>query len=217
MLFRNKECLLLKIKKISVLNYQENERSSKQLRMLKKYCAGQVEWVTGIFLLLFLAIVLCTQFQVDMYRSCALYLEDALAASNLASAVIDLEEYGLSHNIRIAEPMKAFERYCEAVRKNLDLDDNWECSNTHMISGKVDIADYIVYNVKDNQVTAYRIGMDGQQQEWQGMLGSVTAPNGVLIEATSIYSEIKFPIEGFLGLTVEAHKGKLVDIVSNGL
>jgi hypothetical protein len=36
------------------------------------------------------------QLQVALYRESAMYMEDALALSNLASAVIDIEEYGIT-------------------------------------------------------------------------------------------------------------------------
>ncbi len=52
--------------------------------------SGQVSWVLGLFLILFLAILLYMQLQLAMYKASARYLEDALALSNLASAVIDI-------------------------------------------------------------------------------------------------------------------------------
>ena len=41
--------------------------------------SGQVSWVLGLFLILFLAILLYMQLQLAMYKSSARYLEDALA------------------------------------------------------------------------------------------------------------------------------------------
>ena len=35
-----------------------------------------------------------------------------------------------------------------------------------------------------------------------------------MIEETGVYSEITYPVEGFLGITVTAEKSKLVDVVS---
>ena len=46
-----------------------------------------------------------------------------------------------------------------------------------------------------------------------GTLGSVRAPNGVMVESTGIYSEIVYRVKGFPGIETDAHKGKLVDIV----
>ena len=69
---------------------------------------GQVSWVFGLFLLLFLSILLCMQLQIALYRESAMYMEDALALSGLASAVIDVEEYGITQKVRIRirkEPM----------------------------------------------------------------------------------------------------------------
>ena len=61
-------------------NRQETEKAE----------SGQVSWVLGLFLILFLAILLYMQLQLAMYKASARYLEDALALSNLASAVIDI-------------------------------------------------------------------------------------------------------------------------------
>lgn len=66
---------------------------------------GQVSWVLGLFLILFLAILLCMQLQVALYRESAMYMEDALALSNLASGiVIDIEEYRLTQKVLITDP-----------------------------------------------------------------------------------------------------------------
>lgn len=200
MFLRNKECRRLKI------NLPQ--------RFFQKQ-RGQVEWAMGFFLLLFLAIILCTELQLDVYRASALYLEDALAASNLASAIIDLEEYGTTHAILIENPEEAYVQFCEAVKGNLQLNDNWECENKELISGEVRVVNYTVYNVREEQVTVYEIEPGKGMDQWCGTVGSVTAPNGIPIETTSIYSEITFPVEGFGGVLVDAHKGKLVDIVAN--
>lgn len=181
--------------------------------LYRKEC-GQVEWCAGLFYLLFLAIILCSQLQVEAYSASARYLEDALAASNLASAVIDLEEYGKTHTVLVREPREAYERFCVAVKDNLQLNDAWECENKQLIAGQVCVAKYIVYNVKDDLVTVSEVSSNGEIFQWQGALGSVIAPNDIPVEATGIYSEITFPVEGFGGVKVDAHKGKLVDIVA---
>lgn len=186
-------------------------------RLMRRCCArrkGSIEWMTGLFFLLFLMIFLLAEVQLSAYRAVSLYLEDALAVSNLASAVIDIEEYGISHTVRIADPEAAYARYAEAVKKNLNLNENWECVNSALISGKVSIADYVVYNVMEDAVLISRVSEDGSVHSWQGVPGRVNAPNGVAVESTGIYSELTFPVKGFLGITVQAHKGKLVDIAA---
>lgn len=199
MIVRKKECLRQNIRK---LNWK-----------LQK-SVGQVEWVMGLFLLLFLGILLSTLLQMQSYRATSLYLEDALAASNLASAVISVEEYGISHTILIENPLEAYNRYCTAVSGNLNLNEQWEGTNGALISGKVKIEKYIIYNVRDNTVTVHSMDAGGQLTTWQGSLGTVKAPNDIMITSTSVYSELSFPVEGIMGINAYAHKGKLVDIVS---
>lgn len=108
---------------------------------------GQVSWVFGLFLLLFLSILLCMQLQIALYRESAMYMEDALALSGLASAVIDVEEYGITQKVRITDPEEAYERYCHALKENLGLDDMFYAGNRKLISGQVTVQQYILYNV----------------------------------------------------------------------
>lgn len=177
--------------------------------------SGQVEWAAGLFFLLFLGILLCALLQLDIYRSSSQYLEDALALSNLASAVVDVEEYGISHKLVITDPRTAYERYRLAVKENLNLNDQWECQGDGVITGPVTIVNYTVYNVSGNDVEVSRFDEDGLLIQWREQLGSAVAPNGIKIETTGVYSEITYQLEGFLGTVVEARKGKLADIVAN--
>lgn len=175
---------------------------------------GQVEWVTGLFFLLFLGVLLCAVLQIDIFRSSSGYLEDALALSNLASAVVNVEEYGISHRLLIDDPQQAYERYRTAVKGNLNLDENWESEAVRMISGPVSINNYTVYNVSGNDVEVSCFDENGLLTQWNETLGAAEAPNGVTVESTGVYSEISYEVEGLLGVKTRAHKGKLVDIVA---
>lgn len=178
--------------------------------------SGQVEWVTGLFFLLFLGILLCASLQVEVFRSTSRYLEDALALSNLASAVVDVEEYGISNRLVITDPVQAYERYKAAVKENLNLDENWESPAEGMISGSVSILNYTVYSVSGNDVDVSYFDQNGMVAQWRETLGSAEAPNGILIESTGVYSEITYRVDGLFGVFENARKGKLVDIVENG-
>ncbi len=173
---------------------------------------GQIGWAAGLFLLLFLAVFLCAFQQMELYRTASLYLEDALAASNLASAVVDLEEYGISHRILIADPEASYEYYQWAVRENLNLDDVWESWGGGVVHSPVCVMDYTIYNVDGNVVQIYHYDENGVLTNWQEALGQAAAPNGRLIENTSVYSELTFVVKGLFGVEVTAHKGSLVDV-----
>ena len=201
-----------------IMKYRRKESLPQKIKKERGHFGvekGQVSWVLGLFLILFLAILLCMQLQLELYRASALYLEDALALSNLASAVIDIQEYGRTHRVRITDPEQAYDRYCQAVRDNLGLDDNYEAANHKLISGRVQICNYTVYNVKGQEVSVWERSDSGQVREWLGHLGEVRTPEGQIVEKTGVYSEISYPIEGFLGITVTARKSKLADIISD--
>lgn len=175
---------------------------------------GSVQVVTAFYFMLFMGILLYAQFQLFLFRASGMYLEDALAASNLAAAVPDIEEYGTSHRVRIGDAGEAYSRYREAVKENLGLNDLWEASNTALISGEVIIEQFIVYNVEEDQVVARYISEQGQMREERGKTGRLKTPDGTPVTHTGIYSEISFSVTGVGGMEVRARKGKFVDIVS---
>ena len=173
---------------------------------------GQITIFAGLFYTLFFAVVLSGYLQMEMIRSSSGYLEDALAASGLAAALVDVREYGISHALRIRDAQESYEQYCVSLKANLGLDENWECNNKRLISGKVTLENYTIYNVTGDQVEYCRL--DAGKQEWHtGRLGQVLAPNGQVVEKTGTYGEISYPYRGLWGLIVQARKGKLVDVV----
>ena len=176
--------------------------------------SGSVQAVTTIYFMLFLGILLYAQFRLFVFRSAGMYLEDALAASNLAAAVPDIEEYGATGRVHIGNVREAYDRYQRAVKENLGLDDSWEASNRVLIGGAVVIEQFIVYDVDEDDVVISHVSEQGKVREERGILGSVRTPDGNIVTHTGIYSEISFPVKGFVGITVWARKSKFVDIVS---
>ncbi|MDR2042809.1 MAG: hypothetical protein LBQ15_00265 [Clostridium sp.] len=179
---------------------------------------GKVELVTGMFFLILMILILAVHMQIMLFYITSQFMEDALAASNLASAVIDIEEYGRTHILRIASPETAYVSYQEALKGNLQLNADWESSSKELAAGKVEILEYIIYNVNGDDVTVSRFGQSGRST-WleKGGVGKIKAPDGTLIETTSVYSRIGFPVEGILGISTYAEKEKSVDVVSKAL
>lgn len=169
-----------------------------------------------MFFLVFLIVILFLQLQLMIFFTASIYMEDALAASNLASAVIDVEEYGKTHKLKITSAENSFRLYQQALKENLGLDEDWNGSNKDLISGAVEILEYTVYNVDNRDITVYSFDKDGLHM-WteNGGLGSVCTPDGTLVESTSVYSRIGFPVKGIMGISVYARKEKSVDIVVN--
>lgn len=171
--------------------------------------------MTGLYMFLFVLIIIVFEMQVDMYTHTSTMVEDSLSSANLAAAVIDIETYGINHDIIIKSPDDSFVLWKECFQTNLGLDDNWYCHNRGAISGRVEILDYIVYNVRGSDIYIYSYGQSPGYQLQVGGLGSVKAPNGTVIESTSIYSKVTFPIKGAFGVEVTGVKDELVDIVRN--
>ena len=113
-------------------------------------------------------------------------MEDALAASNLAAAVIDVEEYGISHRMQIRSPQEAYDRYQRAIVGNLNLNDRWECENKGLISGPVHVENFTVYNVSGSEVDVRSFGGNGAAAGWSGTLGQERARNGKTVVNTGI-------------------------------
>lgn len=171
--------------------------------------------IASLFAFVILLFTVAYEMQIYEYDAVRVFTEDALAASNLASAVIDLEEYGISHNIVIRDPDYSYSLYQEALKTNMELDDLWESRNEGVMSGPVEILDYIIYNVSGTDIEIYSYGQNPYTTVITNGLGSVESPNGILIESTSVYSRISFPVDGIMGIQTTAVKDKLADIVNN--
>lgn len=197
-MWRRKECRLPKIR--------QGERLKKE--------RGQIDVITGMFYLLMVFIIVLFAFRMTQYMVTSAVVEDALAASNLASAVIDVEEYGKSHTIYIQDPESAFLLYREALCRNLQLDEYLNSTNAEILASKVRIEEYIVYNVLGDLVEIYVMDESGQIIEYgTGKTSEVFTPDHVLVETTTIYSRIAFGVKGLWNQIIPAKKEKSIDIV----
>lgn len=184
-----------------------------KLKICKKR-SGEIATIFSLFAALFLCAVIAYELQIQQYDAIKTSTEDALAASNLASAVIDIQEFGSTHNIIVGDPARAFQIYKDALKVNMGLDESMQSENA-AITGNVQILQYIVYNVSGTDIDVYCYGENPYTTSYPNGLGTVTAPNGKIIESTSVYSKITFPVKGYFGITTTAVKDKLVDIMIN--
>ncbi len=175
---------------------------------------GQADVITGMFYVLMVLVVVLFGFRMTQYVITSAVVEDALAASNLASAVIDLKEYGKNHTVYIRDPEEAFLLYREALCHNLELDEYLNTTNVDILASKVSIEEYTVYNVAGGLVEIFVMDESGLVQEYRtGSVGQILTPDGVLVESTTVYSRISFRVKGLLEQTLPARKEKSIDIV----
>ncbi len=184
------------------------------LQLLKTKSEAHTDVVVGMMLFLVLVVALLFGFRISQFMITAAGVEDALAASNLASAVIDLEEYGRSHTIQIPDTEMAFWTFREALCYNLRLDEYLNTTNTDFLAAPIEIKEYIVYNVKENVVeTQVRDGKGQLLRLETGVKGMVYTPDKICVETTTIYSRIGYWVEGLMGQVLYGEKEKSVDIV----
>lgn len=181
----------------------KREHQQPSIKCLKKEY-GKAEWILGLFLLQFIAVIVIFELQLIRYRALAEYLEDALAAGGLASALIDVERYGEDNILEISDPYTAYEIYKSSLSDNIGS-----------VVEAVEIEEYLIYNVEEGEIEVIRVDDTGITDRYSGSLGIVTAPNGQIIQTTGVYSEISFPVEGIFGITTRAQKGKLIEININ--
>lgn len=175
---------------------------------------ANVNIVAGTMLFLILVLTIFFGFRITQYMVIAAGVEDALAASNLASAVIDLEEYGKNHRIYIRDEKKAFQMFREALECNLKLDSDLNTTNNNFLLGKVSIKDYRIYNVREHLVDIFIFNSLGEIISCTtGNMGEVYTPDNVCVETTTIYSKIGFLVEGLAGREFVGEKEKSIDIV----
>ncbi len=188
------------------------QKINKEMRSHKN--AGQVDIVAGMFFMLLLSIVILFGFRMSQYVVTSAYVEDALAASNLASAVIDLEEYGKSHRVIIPDPEQAFCIFREALCHNLHLDTSLHTTNRDILATRVKIEEYHIYNVRNDVVEVFVMDESGTiWKQYEGIKGQVFTPDGVCVENTTIYSRVAFDVKGMGQENIQGRKEKSVDIV----
>lgn len=190
--------------------YRLRKSGNPQLRTKSR---GQVDIVVGMMLFILLLIVILYSFRTTQYMVTAAGVEDALAASNLASAIIDLEEYGRSHIISIPDVEEAFRMFREALCYNMGLDQYLNTGNKDFISAPMEIKEYIVYNVRGEEIETFVLDGEGRLQSREmGNKGNVFTPDNVCVEATTIYSRVGFWVEGLMGQEFYGEKEKSIDI-----
>lgn len=167
-----------------------------------------------MFFFLMVLMVALFQFRIYACMVAGACVEDALAASGLASALIDVEEYGRSHSLKIEDTRNAFRVYRDALQYNLALDEEGFSTREELLAGKVRIREYIVYNVSDREVYATVYDGEGNclRQE-KAPLGQIRTPDGILVEHTTIYSRVEFQVMGLMGGVIDGDKEKSVDVV----
>ena len=183
---------------------------------MKKKKKGFIEVATGFAAFFIVSVLVLTTFTIRRLDATKIQVEDSLVTSNLAAAIIDVNEYGTTNNIIIADYKKAYNQFCDALKNNLNLDDGFKPRNNNFFKSKIDVVEFVIYNVKGNSIEEVKIGDKNiQKKMYENNVGKLTTPDGAVISSTTIYSKIGFTIGGLSDDLYYKTKEISVDIVSN--
>lgn len=175
---------------------------------------GMIEY--SLSLIFFMLCVLVILFTFSIRRSIIerSYLEDGLAASTLAAAVIDTQAYGESEDLIISDTDQAYFIFRQTLKTNLNLNDSYLPVSTTFMESQVKILELRIYNVKEGLVTETLYDEYGNKQV-QVFTGAVFTPNHKLVEATTVYSKIEFDIKGYMDQIQRETMEYCADVVKN--
>ncbi|SCP99059.1 hypothetical protein [Anaerobium acetethylicum] len=176
--------------------------------------SGSLEYLIGLMMITILCILVLFGYRMHVIKTTKNYVEDGLAASNLAAAVIDLKEYGATNRIFVDGFSKAYGRYKEALADNLNLDADFMPEDDRLICGRVIVEEFAVYEVSEDEIAVTSLDENGiiSKKVYPDMAGRMTTPDGALITTATIYSRIGFLLTGYSDATYYVHKENSVDI-----
>lgn len=178
---------------------------------------GLMEYSMSFLLLTVTVLVILYLYQLKMVAFVRNKTEDALAAANLAAAVIDLDTYEKENLLEILDFDKAYERYCRSLKAGLYLDDAWHSSFLTAVEGPVTVEEFTVYQVDGEDISMYSRGeaFGEREKKYPGQTGVLKTPDGQVIESTAIYSKIGFLLKGYGNQELYVYQENSVDIVSD--
>lgn len=173
---------------------------------------GTAEYVLaflGIIIILLLVLFAYQKRTIKIIKNTA---DDGLVASILASALIDIQEYGALHHIVITDPDPSYQIYLDAITDNLETP-----YFRGLILSDITVYDYIIYNVRGTDVEEIAFDQNGLMQIRQhpGQAGSIRTPDDVLVTSTAVYGRIGYEIRGYISDTHYVYTEKTVDIVAD--
>ena len=129
----------------------------------------------------------------------------------------ELYHYGSTDELEILYPKEKYDIFKDILRTELGLSADMQVTDKSMtiLTDKVSITKFIVYSVKEDDITCYEFDAAGSltTSVLENMAGSYTAENGSVIDNTTLVAEIGFTVE-FFGVPVEVNKYHMVDVTN---
>ncbi len=181
---------------------------------MKKKDKGSVQKVLVLFLLTWLVWgfgILMTLAKAGYVNR---YIEDCLMQANLAAILIDPYHYGSTGELVFENAQDVREFFQEVLFESLGSD---ETRAKLGIGTEIRIQKLCIYEVTKAGTTEFIFDSWGllQTKHYDSAV-VIKAPDGTVIQNSSLYARIEVPIEFMLGIEVKAIKEHCVDIKSEG-
>lgn len=171
--------------------------------ILRKKKDGSVtNYMFLIFLLFLISVLLVATYkgkEITMEKN---YIDDGIVSSNLATLVVDLDKYYNNGNyadgiIVIKNPEGTYDKFCEILKINLNLNNNFETIDNRLVD-KVVVENLKVYNLDKTSatVTEYNFNSSGTMTTSTYPQASAITPNGIKVDYSCVYSKISFGVKG---------------------
>lgn len=173
---------------------------------------GAVQKLFSMIICLWITVCLSVLMQVMKAGYVDWYLQDVLMQANLAALLIDPYHYGTTGELVFEDVRKTKEIFEQVLRQGIGDETDREGLG---ITQEAELMELRVYEVlKDRTTERIYHASGGWTQKGYESGALVTAPDGTVIENTSIYAKIAVPVRFIFGVEVTAVKEHCVDVVS---
>ena len=180
--------------------------------VMKKKDAGAIHKLFAMILLLW--VVVCWGVLLEVMRAgyASRYLEDSLLQANLAALLIDPYHYGSTGELVFQDASRTKQIFSDYLEDGLGSE---EVRQKLGVNGEPEIIDFRIYEVTSMGTTEFDYDENNHYvQRLFGKEAMVTAPDGTIIQNSSIYAKVAVPMTFLFGIEINAIKEHCVDIVS---
>lgn len=179
---------------------------------MKKKDAGTIHKFYSLIVLFWAVMCWSVLLVVTKAGYVARHLEDSLTQANLAAILMDPYYYGSTGELIFADKDQTRQMFEEVLSKALGD----EASRQKLgVVEQEQILDFRLYEVTGERIMEFYYNQAGNCTQIQYPVSEIVrAPDGTMIQNSSIYAKIAVPIEFLFGVEITAIKEHCVDIVS---
>lgn len=179
---------------------------------------GNATLISGILLTLLVSLWYLVTNILTLQNVLAQDIQDSVYFANTSVyKYIDKKLLGEDQGyLTIEDPNKALQVFKDKLKYNMVLDSNFKPKKESKIEGKVNIKNFIIYNVQGNQVDIYTLSSYGLFTKTSKDLSKekILTPNKYNVTCTTVHTTISFGVKGLQGDVTEQEVAVDTDILN---